>query len=132
LSMRTVMGNYSGAFSVHTDGFTLTADSHNATPLWLAVRYKDTVLSPQLDPYYGSSVFPWEGNSAGLWAFTGVNNANANYTQYVRLGELGGQNDKVWRTAIYKIDPGTLLAQGGVFQFSIGYPASYGCSSLYG
>ena len=39
---------------------------------------------------------------------------------------------KVWRTAVYKIEPGVLLAQGGLFQFSIGYPAAYGCSSLYG
>ncbi|MFQ6098363.1 MAG: hypothetical protein ACE5O2_11620, partial [Armatimonadota bacterium] len=52
---------------------------------------------------------------------------------YVRLGELGGRNDKVWRTGVYEIPPNTLQrTDTGFFQFSLGFPEMWGKSSLYG
>ncbi len=132
ITLRAVLGDYYGDFSVHTDGLALTGDGYNAVALWLAVRYKDTVLSPERDPYYGSRTFPWEGKSAGVWAFTGVPDPRAGDAPWVRLGELGGRNDKVWRTAVYQIAPHTIRAENGLFKFSLGYPAPFGRSTLYG
>ncbi|MFQ6096450.1 MAG: hypothetical protein ACE5O2_01900, partial [Armatimonadota bacterium] len=71
ISFRIVPGDHYGDFFARTDGFQLAADGRNATPLYLAVRYKDTVLSPELDVYYGAKRFPHEGKSAGVYAFTG-------------------------------------------------------------
>jgi len=133
ISFRVVVGDQYGDFYARTKGFALTEDKRNATPLYLAIRYKDTVLSPELDVYYGTRRFPHEGKSAGVYAFTGKpNNALMGYP-YVRLGELGGRNDKVWRTGVYEIPPKTLQrTETGFFQFSLGFPESWGKSSLYG
>ncbi len=133
ISFRIVVGDLYGDFYARTKGFEFTSDKRNATPLYLAIRYKDTVLSPELDIYYGAKRFPHEGKSAGVYAFTGKPNKTLMGYPYVRLGELGGRNDKVWRTAIYKISPRVLKrTDAGLFKFSIGFPESWGKSSLYG
>jgi len=82
--------------------------------------------------YYGAGRWPYEGTSAGTYAFTGTNNPELGGIPYVSLGDLGGQNDKVWRTAVYEIAPAALKAEDGRFKFSIGYPAPWGRSTIYG
>lgn len=49
ISFRIVYGDLYGDFYARTSGFKLTAEKRNATTLYLAIRYKDTVLSPELD-----------------------------------------------------------------------------------
>ncbi len=133
VSFRIVVGDHYGDFEARTQGLELTPEERNATPLYLAVRYKDAVLSPELDAYYGRGGFPHEGQSAGVYAFTGRPNEELLGYPYVRLGELGGRNDKVWRTGVYQIPSGTLQrTDRGFFQFSLGFPESWGKSSLYG
>jgi hypothetical protein len=132
ISMRGVLGDQFGDFTVDANGFSLDADGRNSSPLYLAIRTKDMCLSPELDIYYGTKTNPWEGSSAGTYAYTGQDNRSLGDIKYVRLGELGGKNDKVWRTAVYQVAPGTLKAEGGRFRFSIGYPAPWGRSTVYG
>ena len=132
ISMRGIFGDQFGDFTVAAEGFRLDAEGRNATALYLAIRYKDLCLSPELDIYYGTRTNPWEGTSAGTYAYTGTPDRKLGDISYVRLGELGGRNDKVWRTALYQVAPGTLKAEGGRFKFSIGYPAPWGRSTVYG
>ncbi|MGC9319093.1 MAG: hypothetical protein ACP5KN_13755, partial [Armatimonadota bacterium] len=133
ISFRIVLGDLYGDFHAHAEEFDLTDDGRNAADLHLAVRYKDTVLSPTRDAYYGTERFPHEGSSAGVYAFTGRDNAELLGYPYVRLGELGARNDKVWRTGVYQVPAGTLQqTQEGLFRFSLGFPEAWGRSSLYG
>jgi len=132
ISMRGILGDQFGDFTVDADGFPLDADGTNAAPLYLAVRYKDMCLSPQLDVYYGAKTNPWEGSSAGVYGYTGKPSPDLGGIEYARLDELGGRNDKTWRTALCQIAPGTLSTKEGRFRFSIGYPAPWGRSTVYG
>ena len=132
ISMRGIPGDLYGDFTVEASGFRLTPEGRNAQTLYLAVRYKDLSLSPELDIYYGAGRFPYEGRSAGAYGYTGKADPDLGGIPYLRLGELGGRNDKVWRTAVYKMPPGTLKVEEGRFRFSIGYPAPWGKSTVYG
>ncbi|MCK4298831.1 MAG: hypothetical protein KAX80_04830, partial [Planctomycetes bacterium] len=132
ISMRGIFGDLYGDFTVDASGFSLDESGRNADALYLAIRYKDMCLSPELDVYYGAETNRWEGGSAGTYAYTGKNSPELGGIPYLRLGELGGRNDKVWRTAVNKIAPGTLKAEDERFKFSIGYPAPWGRSTIYG
>lgn len=133
ISFRIVLGDLYGDFYARAGEFELTDDGRNAATLYLGVRYKDTVLSPRLDAYYGAERFPHEGSSAGVYAFTGRNNPELLGYPYVRLGELGGENDKVWRTGVCEIPAATLQqTDEGLFRLSLGFPEAWGKSSLYG